>query len=181
MKVIAISGRAMNGKDTLAQMMSEVFQRDGKTVQITHFADLLKYICKTYFGWDGNKDNAGRELLQRIGTDVIRKNDENLWVNYMVSLLRCVFNEMYDVVIIPDARFPNEISVLRDNGFDVTHIRITRVGFVAPMRDEQANHISETAMDGVIPDLGVINGGTLDDLKKVAESAVEFVMGVNAT
>ena len=55
-KVIAISGHARHGKDTVAQMLQKQLQKDGHTVFITHYADLLKYICKTFFGWYVRKD-----------------------------------------------------------------------------------------------------------------------------
>lgn len=55
MKVIAVSGHARHGKDTVARMLQEQLQADGNKVLITHYADLLKYICKTFFMWDGQK------------------------------------------------------------------------------------------------------------------------------
>ena len=73
MKVITISGKAQNGKDTTARLLKDVLEDDGNTVLIAHYADLLKYICKQFFGWDGNKDEQGRHTLQYVGTDVIRK------------------------------------------------------------------------------------------------------------
>ena len=75
MKVILISGKARHGKDTLAGMMKEELERKSKRVLIAHYADLLKFICKNFFGWNGEKDDNGRALLQRVGTDVIRKQN----------------------------------------------------------------------------------------------------------
>ena len=59
MKVICISGKAQHGKDTTAAILKELLEADGKSVKIAHFADLLKFICKTYFDWDGQKDERG--------------------------------------------------------------------------------------------------------------------------
>lgn len=58
MKVITISGKAQNGKDTTAGLLKAALEADGYKVLITHYADLLKYICKQFFGWDGQKDDA---------------------------------------------------------------------------------------------------------------------------
>ena len=70
----------------------------------------------------------------------------------------------WDYVIIPDCRFPNEIDVLKEKGFDVNHIQIIRPGFMSPLSAEQQNHPSETALDDVVPDIKVFNNGTLSDL-----------------
>lgn len=51
MKVITISGKAQNGKDTTAGLLKAALEADGYKVLITHYADLLKYICKQFFGW----------------------------------------------------------------------------------------------------------------------------------
>ena len=49
MKVICISAKARHGKDTAAEIMKEYLEMQGKKVLITHFADLLKYLCKSLF------------------------------------------------------------------------------------------------------------------------------------
>lgn len=47
MKVITISAKAEHGKDTAAYILREKFENEGKRTIIIHFADLLKYLCKT--------------------------------------------------------------------------------------------------------------------------------------
>lgn len=169
MKVIAISGHAQNGKDTVAHMMKLSLEHDGHKVLIAHYADLLKYICRTFLGWDGNKDEKGRQLLQYVGTDVIRKKAPNYWVNFIVSIL-WLFDNTWEYVIIPDTRFPNEIGSLQNNGFDVVHVRVTRGGgFVSPLTPEQQQHASETALDDYEPNYTIFNDGTLDDLSEEVE------------
>ena len=63
MKVILISGKAQHGKDTSALILEEIYEAENKRVLITHYADLLKYICKQYFNWDGKKDEKTALLL----------------------------------------------------------------------------------------------------------------------
>lgn len=99
MKVIAVSGHARHGKDTVAKMLQEQLEADGNKVLITHYADLLKYICKTFFGWDGKKNERGRTLLQHVGTDVVRKNEPNFWVDFVADIL-CYFNDYWDFVTV---------------------------------------------------------------------------------
>ena len=75
MKVILITGRARSGKDTTANITKKILEERKKSVLIAHYADLLKFICEKYVGWDGKKDEQGRALLQWLGTDVVRESD----------------------------------------------------------------------------------------------------------
>lgn len=163
MKVILVSGKAQNGKDTVANFLHSELTSDGKRVLVTHYADLLKYICRNYFGWDGNKDEAGRQMLQYVGTDVIRKQNPTLWVDFVAMILK-YFHENWDYVIIPDCRFPNEVTTMIENGFDTIHLRVVRDNFESSLTVEQQQHPSETALDDVEPDFYIRNDGSLKQL-----------------
>lgn len=163
MKIICISGHAGHGKDTAADLFKACLTEKGKRVLITHYADLLKYICKQYFGWDGEKDVKGRQLLQTVGTNAIREKNPDFWVDFIISILRFFPNE-WDYVIIPDTRFPNEVEKLRKNGFDVLHVNVYRPDFVSLLTKEQQNHPSETALDGIRADVLLMNDGDKSDL-----------------
>lgn len=172
MKVILISGKAQNGKDTMAGILRQTLIDNGDRVLITHYADLLKYICANYFGWDGKKDDKGRQMLQYVGTDVIRKQNPTLWVDFVAMILK-YFNENWDYVIIPDCRFPNEITRLRDEGFDTIHLRVVRSDFESPLTEEQQSHPSETALDDFEADFVIKNNGTIEELEFKIENLVE--------
>lgn len=164
----------MHGKDTVALMIKEELERNGKRVLIAHYADLLKYMCKMFFGWNGEKDDAGRELLQRVGTDIVRgKHDSSYWVRSLIGMVK-MFDGEWDYVLIPDARFPDESVHLGHNyHVDSIHLRIVRKGFKSPLSKEQQEHESETALDTCTPDLLIINDGTLEELKSKVEQLVE--------
>lgn len=176
MKVILISGKAQNGKDTSAAFLKDILTNDGARVCIAHYADLLKHICKAFFGWNGEKDEKGRHILQYVGTDVIRKREPAFWVDFIVKVLELFYDE-WDYVIIPDCRFPNEVEKMRDH-FDTVHIRVTRPGFVSPLTKEQQKHISETALDNTVPDFTIVNSGTLYDLR---DALTDWVLAYTGT
>jgi hypothetical protein len=165
MKVICISGKAQHGKDAAAQFMKDILEDDGKSVLITHFGDLLKYICLKFFEWNEEKDDAGRSLLQYVGTDVIRKSQPDFWVNFIKSILS-LFPTEWDYVIVSDCRFPNEYECIRDEGFDVTLVRVYRPDFTSLLNDEQLTHPSETAMDEYKFDYYIENNGSIEGLRK---------------
>lgn len=172
MKVILISGKAQNGKDTTASILKQTLVDNGDRVLITHYADLLKYICTNYFGWDGKKDDKGRQMLQYVGTDVIRKQNPTLWVDFVAMILK-YFKGNWDYVIIPDCRFPNEITRMIEAGFDTIHLRVHRPNFESPLTQEQQNHPSETALDNFGADVYIENDSTLTDLKYKIRKWVE--------
>lgn len=174
-KIICISGHAGHGKDATGEIMANYLNDIGKESIVLHYADLLKYICKQYFGWDGVKDVDGRSLLQYVGTDVVRKRDENFWVDYIGRFLQ-VFDDEWDYAIIPDCRFPNECDHLRDMGFNVSHVRVVRTGFQTALTTSQQNHSSETAMDHVQPDYTIYNSSSLEHLKKASCELIEEII-----
>lgn len=168
LKIFVISGKAQHGKDTVANILRDDLSDRGYKVLVTHYADLVKYICKTFFHWDGEKDERGRALLQYVGTDVVRNQNPNYWVDFIVDILK-MFGHNWDYVIIPDARFPNEITALTDNFDDVKHIRVVRPNFKSNLTEEQLNHPSETSLDSTLPDFIFENEGTVEELKRVIQ------------
>ena len=99
-----------------------------------------------------------------MGTNVIRKQNPDFWVGFVASVLK-LFPDEWDYVLIPDCRFPNEIEVLRREGFNVTHARVVRNGYQSMLTEEAQAHPSETALDNYPADWVVDNSGTLNDLR----------------
>lgn len=174
--VICISGKAQSGKDTTANFLHENLTQRGYRSVIIHYADLLKYICRQYFGWDGQKDAEGRTLLQQIGTNEVRAKHPDFWVDFVVQLLD-VFHPRWDFVIIPDTRFPNELNNIEDAGYKMYHLRIKRPGYDNGLSVEQQNHPSEVALDRVVPNYTIYNNGTLDNLSQEANIFLNLIFG----
>lgn len=175
MKIICISGKAQHGKDTTAKLLEDALKAKGNRVLIAHYGDLVKYVCKTFFGWDGKKDEKGRTLLQSVGTDKIRAASPDYWANFIVSILD-IFRGEWDYVLIPDTRFPNEYEIYEAYGMDATLLRVTRPGFVSPLTEEQQKHASETALDDYQYDATIVNSGSLEDLKKAVNDFATCIL-----
>lgn len=178
MRVLCISGKARHGKDTFAGSLSRILKAAGKSVLVTHYADLVKYICKSFFDWDGVKDEAGRTLLQHVGTEIFRSMDPNYWVNFICSVLNAC-PDKWDFVLIPDCRFPNEISCMKNAGFDTVHINVLRPDFENGLTQDQASHSSETALNSIEPDVTVINDCNLKSLFHKANLFLSVNYGIN--
>jgi hypothetical protein len=158
LKIITISAKARHGKDFTAELIKKRLEQEGNRVLIAHYGDLLKYICITFFKWNGEKDDVGRTLLQHVGTDIIRKEKPDYWVDFLISIFN-LFPDEWDYVIIPDTRFPNENSKLKDEKFKVITVRIVRPNFDNGLTEEQKAHESEMALDDYHFDYLIVNHG----------------------
>lgn len=175
MKVITISGHAQHGKDTTALYMKEILESERKRVIITHYADVLKYICQAFLGWDGVKDTYGRYLLQRAGTDIIRKQSPDFFAEFLVQVLGFFSDDLWDYVLIPDARFENEL-IFPAERFPTAHVLVIRDGFDSQLSTEQKNHKSETALDDYKFEYVLHNDGSLKDLQSATETLLRRVL-----
>lgn len=161
MKICCISAKAQHGKDTAGRLIKEYLESKNQRVLIIHFADLLKFICTKFFGWNGDKDEKGRTLLQYVGTDVVGAKKPEYWAEFIVGFLK-LFENNWDYVLIPDCRYPIEMTTMEDN-FETVLLRVERPGFENGLTESQKAHPSETAMDGCYYDALLYNDGSLDD------------------
>jgi hypothetical protein len=146
MLVLLLSGKAQSGKDTLAEFVKEYAELVGKKAQRIAYADAVKELAYQ-FGWDGQKDEKGRRLLQLIGTEVGRGYNPNIWIDKGVEKLKTAQLNGVDIVCITDCRYPNEIEAIKSLEWvlgKVVTVRIERHGAGA---GENANHVSETSLD----------------------------------
>lgn len=167
MKVCCISAKARHGKDTAGEMLKAYLESKGYGVLIIHFADLLKFICTQFFGWNGAKNEAGRSLLQRVGTDIVGAKKPEYWAQFIVDFLKLFENE-WDFVLIPDTRYPIEISTMEDN-FDTVVLRVERPGFESNLTPEQKQHASEVSLDDYCFDAILYNDSSLEKFNEKVE------------
>ena len=177
-KCIIISGKSGHGKDMLAHFMRERLEKDGLRVLTIHYGDAVKWVLRDFFNWNGQKDEKGRTLLQHIGTDVVRAKYPNFWTTIVAELVAAFENE-FDVVLIPDARFPNEIEIVMDIVPNTVCARIERKNadgsdWLNPIfTKEQLEHPSETSLDKYAFDYIVHNDSGLQELKESAIALLE--------
>jgi len=165
--IIGIMGKARAGKDTLADLMKEELERKDKSVIILRFADLLKWIAEKEYGWDGSKDEKGRDLLIQASKD-IKAEDDNFFLDYVMMLIKVLYFNM-DFVIITDVRYKIEYDRIKTTK-NYKFIRIRGLNQLN-LDDE-----SETQLDNHSVDLYVNNFGTMNDLKIRAKYLVEEVL-----
>lgn len=179
MKIILISGKAQHGKDTTANILKEKLEQKNNKVLITHFGDLVKFISERYFNWDGQKNERGRAILQRVGTDIIRKKKPDYWVDFIIDLLLILEEERkWEYVLIPDTRFPNEVEKFKVNkNWDIYSLRINRLNFESSLTPEQKNHPSETMLDNYTFDYVIHAENGIDKLEKEIDKFINWLEG----
>lgn len=172
MKIILISGKAEAGKTTTANIIKYYLCGIGKRAAIVPYGQYVKDTAKMIFGWDGQKDENGRQLLQWWGTDVVRKKNENFWVNTVMRLAAVLDGEI-DYLIIDDCRFPNEVELWKHE-YGCLTLRIERPGHENALNDEQRKHPSETALDDYEFDVTI----SATDFKELKEAIYEQVLPI---
>jgi hypothetical protein len=163
-KIIAFSGRKQSGKSTSAEFTKSILEARNISTKIYSFADPLKQdICinilnLTYdqcYGSDEDKNSltnilwenipgyngslsgymTARQVMEVLGTSIFRKIKNDIWVR---ATLNTIKRENFDIAIIADCRFPNEVDdIINSNGFV---IRLCRDSF-------RSNAEAETALD----------------------------------
>lgn len=181
-KVIMISGKSASGKDTFAQLLKEEIEKlTSYKVLIIHFGDLVKYFAKTYYNWNGEKDVIGRALLQDIGTEMMRTKFPTYWAEVVSKFITA--DKKYEIAIIPDWRFKNELETVSLYNENITTIRINRFDnegkpyYNSNMRINQLTHISECELDNFNFEW-IVENRNLEELKESANYISEHLEGV---
>ena len=112
----------------------------------------------------------GKIILQNEYPKYLLSKDPD---DMIIALLKGI-QTLYDYIIIPDVRFPNEVDKMCDN-FDCITIRIIRPNFDNGLTDEQKNHPSETALDDYPMEYELINYG---DFKNLLETIKTFLKNI---
>lgn len=163
--IIGLGGRAGSGKDTIGKILCDEY---GYT-RIA-FGDYLKWHCKKYHNWNGEKDQEGRTLLQQQGTEVHRNVNENVWVEYAQLDIAMLEAEGFKNFVITDVRFPNEFDFVKSNN----GIMVRVVGRKYNM-GENEKHLSEIALDNHDFDYIIDNKGDMFELSYNVDSLIRYI------
>ena len=123
--VVLISGKAGAGKTTVAQQMLQGLP-ENKIATVLPFALGIKAMA-VMVGWDGQKDDKGRKLLQEFG-NAGRNYSKDIWVEFSINSLSQMSAVPFDYIFIDDWRFPNEYDwfASREKEYGVYTVRVHR-------------------------------------------------------
>jgi len=175
--ITMISGRAGEGKSTFAKFCTNLLIEEfNEGSAIVPFARMVKETAM-FMGWDKEKDDKGRKLLQDIG-NIGRDYNENLWANQTVEYVK-ELSSTFSYIFIDDWRFPNEGNVVIDSYVPVTTVKICRPPeFHTLFGTELYDDVSETSLpdDSTYYDFVMDNAGTLEELEEKARIYIKTVL-----
>ena len=155
MKDVALTGYATSGKTTAAQFLA-----DKHGYRVMSFAQPLKWIASVLWDMDDTSKEkvvvedpkrTGREVMQLLGTEVVRHIDPNAWINYALRNIDKVRRlEPGKPIVVDDVRFPNEAKSLENHGFVVAKILRGGLG--------RLDHASESSIAD-IESIIILNNG----------------------
>lgn len=176
--IIGIAGKARSGKNTAADLISEVYD----CVQYS-FAAPIKQMVQVGLGLtasqtDGSLKEDGtiygrtpRQIMQTLGTEWGRQLvNPDIWLITAENWCRAMNAELPDTaIIITDVRFDNEAEWVRKQGGVIIHVRRDTSAKVP----EHASEAGVTVKPGV--DFIVDNDGSLADLTDAVLEVVAFI------
>lgn len=170
--IIIINGVGGSGKDTFIDKFKEVACNSAEwkcVVERISSVDFVKHIAKLA-GWDGVKDNKGRQFLSDL-KDAMTAYDDGPYKYCVKEALRFTFRHDGGMVrnnwksfLFIHVREPKEIKKLVD-ALGATTILIHRT---SAEKVDFTNHADKGVFDYEY-DHEVLNDGTIDDLKRAAE------------
>lgn len=175
-KIFLIAGKARSGKDTVLKIIKEYYEKNNKSVVELGFTDYIKNYAMKITNWNGEDKTKPRELLQIIGTDIVRNQiNKDFFINRLCEDIR-VYKYFFDVIIISGARFPNELEIPKSLFKNVTTIKMERPNFVNELTEKEKEHITEHALDNYNNyDYTITNNGNIKDLEKKVIEMLEEV------
>lgn len=122
---------------------------------------------------DSMKSNPGvRRLLQVVGTEIGRDMyGENLWLDLFLR----DYWKTPGPIVVDDARFPNEVKLLKAQGFIIVKMNYAPSREPSVIRDNQSRHASEASLGSVYPHEVIAE----DDLPSVRER-IEAILATYA-
>ena len=175
MKIFLIAGKAGAGKQEIAKIIKEFYIYQKKDAVITEYSKYLKEYAKEMIGWNGLQATKPRKFLQDLGL-YIRKdlNMPNFFTERMLEDLK-VYDRDYDIAVICDVRYPNEIKDIKNVYDDVVTMLVINQFAASTLSVEEQIHPSELALDSYNDfDYTIIN----NDLNAVKKEIFNILEGM---
>lgn len=175
-QIFAFSAKAMSGKTTFTNFLVKNIK--GKKVVISPMAKRLKEQAKD-IGWDGQKDEKGRTLLQELSWPVKHYYGMHIYAKWAID---DALRENPDIILVDDLRMLEEVRYLKSLekqehryiDFEVKIIRLENPNCKSILTAKQLADVSETEMDTYTEfDERILNDG---GLKELEQKAIDFIV-----
>lgn len=168
MKIIFFGGKANSGKDSTAEYLDNYYRSRGLDVVNIQISFYIKMYAKEIAKWDGDNETKPRQLLQDLGTELIRKQiDEYFFIKRILQDID-IYSRYFDVITISDGRLPEEFASVKVAYPETVTVHVTRPDYNSSLTKDQKAHVTEALVDDIEYDYEIVNDGTLEDLEKKA-------------
>lgn len=171
MKIFLVAGKAGSGKGEVAKIIKEYYLSLKKKPIITEYSKYLKLYANEILGWNGEEPKP-RKFLQDLGV-TIRENMDmpHLLINRMIEDIK-VYSLYYDVVIISDVRYPEEITEMKKTFNNVYAMYVVNQFGKSELTLEEQTHVTETALENYGSfDITITN----DNINVLDNRVIEFI------
>jgi hypothetical protein len=187
MKIIALTGPKGSGKDTVAELIKELYP--DYTVNTMAFADPIKQKIQHIFQLNAETNDEydrfkrstidvfdvdkimhsidGRHVVREIGM-MMREYDVYQFTNYVWDRLSSGEYKANRIDVITDLRFDNEYMMLKQHGAKI--VKIMRPNH------KHDGHITERGFDDELVDHLLMNDNSIDYLKIRVKTVVDRII-----
>lgn len=146
--IFCICGKAQSGKGLVAKYIEKEYKKNNYKVIISPYTKYLKQYISEITGKKIDDNNKPRDLLQQISSILIKGQlkNENFFINRQIEDLD-FYSYFFDIIIIPDVRFPKEIEKLKERYKNVISIGIKRINYESCLTPIQKKDITEISLD----------------------------------
>lgn len=144
MQIFLIAGKSGSGKDEIAKIIKNYYEKNDKKVVITGFSKYIKLFAMEILDWDG-KNPKPRKFLQDFGVEA-RKSNERIFINRMLEDI-ILYQKYCDILVIADVRLIKEIEILKREVTDVYTIHVIADKSKNKLTEEEQRHITEIELD----------------------------------
>ena len=165
MKIIFLGGKANSGKDSSAEFIDEYYRSRGLDVVNIQISYYIKMYAKEIAKWDGDNETKPRQLLQDLGTELIRKQiDEYFFIKRIIQDID-IYSRYFDIITISDGRLPEEFAAVKLAYPETVTVHVTRPGYSSKLSKDQKAHVTESLVDEIEYDLDLVNDSTLEEFQ----------------
>ena len=163
-KLIVVSGKPNSGKDTFINKCMDELNNSHHVTSIHESSiDIIKSCART-LGWDGVKDDKGRQFLSELKQLAIWYNDFSF--NYIKELYQKY--SQYGFMIFTQVREPSEIAKLKNYYNDECITVLVKSKMAVP-----AKNLSDINCENYPFDFVINNNGDINNIKNIVVN--EFI------
>lgn len=146
--IICICGKALSGKGLISEIIYDECIKNHLKVIVSQYTKYLKKYISEITDWDMSDKDKPRDLLQKLSSELIKDklNNKEFFIRRQLEDID-FYSYFFDVIIISDVRFPEEINVLKSRYLNVFSIGVVRDNYDNGLSLEQKNDITEVALD----------------------------------